>query len=51
METLASVISHRTLERITGHFGLDEVTGEDGGPFLPLVSPAFGNTSVGEFRV
>ena len=51
METLASVISHRTLERITGHFGLDEVTGEEGGPFLPLVSPAFGNISVGEFRI
>ena len=51
METLASVISHRTLEKITGHFGLDEVTGDDGGPFLPLVSPAFGNTPVGAFRL
>lgn len=51
METLASIISHRTLERIAGHFGLDEVTGEDGGAFLPLVSPAFGNTSVGDLRL
>ena len=51
METLASKISYRTLDRISGHFGLDEVTGDDGGPFLPLVSPAFGNTSVGEFRL
>ena len=51
METLASVISHRTLEQITGHFGLDEVTGDGGGPFLPLVSPAFGNAPVGAFRI
>ena len=51
METLAGKISRQTLDRIVGHFGLEEVHGEDAGPFLPLVSPAFGNTSVGAFRL
>ena len=51
MDTLAEKISHHTLDRIVAHFRLDEVRGDDGGPFLPLVSPAFGNTSVGAFRL
>jgi len=51
MDTLASKISHLTLQRITEHFGLEEVQGEDGGPFRPLTAPAFGNAPVGNFRL
>ena len=51
MDTLASKISHQTLDRIVSHFGLDEVAGKDGGPFLSLVSEKFGNAPVGSFRL
>lgn len=51
MDTLASKISHRTLDRITSHFGLSEVHGEDGGAFLPLVAKSFGNAPAGSFRL
>ena len=51
MDTLASKISHKTLETITGHFGLSEVHGEDGGPCLPLVAAAFGGAPAGSFRL
>lgn len=51
MDTLARTISHQTLEKIVAHFALQEVTGKDGGPFLPLVAPGFGNASVGSFRL
>ena len=51
MDTLASKISQRTLDRITGHFQLSEVCGEDGGPFLPLRAAAFGNAPAGCFRL
>ena len=51
MDTLASKISHQTLDRITSHFGLNEVHGEDGGAFLPLTAAAFGNAPVGDFRL
>ncbi len=51
MDTLASKISHRTLDRITGHFQLSEVCGKDGGPFLPLHAAAFGDAPAGCFRL
>lgn len=51
MDTLASKISHQTLDRIVAHFALDEVLNDDGGPFLPLVSEKFGNVPVGSFRL
>ena len=51
MDTLASKISHQTLDRIIEHFGLEEVTSSDGGPYLPLVSEKFGNVPVGSFRL
>lgn len=51
MDTLAEKISHQTLQKISDHFGLAEVLGEDGGPFLPLTAPAFGNAPVGSFRL
>ena len=51
MDTLASKISHKTLDTITQHFGLTEVHGEGGGPFLPLVAAAFGGAPAGEFRL
>lgn len=51
MDTLASKISHQTLDRITSHFGLSEVHGEDGGPFLPLLAKSFGNAPAGCFRL
>jgi hypothetical protein len=51
MDTLASKISHKTLDSITTHFGLREVHGDDGGPFLPLVAAAFGGAPAGTFRL
>lgn len=51
MDTLARKISHHTLDRITSHFGLSEVHGEEGGPFLPLLAPSFGNVPAGSFRL
>ncbi|MCH9695373.1 MAG: hypothetical protein K0U72_12755 [Gammaproteobacteria bacterium] len=51
MDTLASQISHKTLDRITSHLGLTEVTGKDGGAFLPLTAAAFGNIPAGSFRL
>lgn len=51
MDTLARKISLQTLERITAHFGLTEVHGSGGGPFLPLTAAAFGNAPVGDFRL
>ncbi len=51
MDTLASQISHQTLDRIVEDFKLAEVHGEDGGPFLELLAPAFGNARAGEMRL
>ena len=51
MDTLASKISHQTLDRIVEDFGLAEVHGDDGGPFLELTAPAFGDARAGEFRL
>ncbi|MDH3621276.1 MAG: hypothetical protein OER91_10305 [Gammaproteobacteria bacterium] len=51
MDTLASKISHKTLDTITSHFGLSEVPGKDGGPFLPLIAAAFGGAPAGSFRL
>lgn len=51
MDTLASKISQKTLDTITAHFGLSEVHGEDGGPFLPLVAAAFGDAPAGSLRL
>ena len=51
MDTLASKISHKTLDTITRQFGLSEIHGEGGGPFLPLVAAAFGGAPAGEFRL
>ena len=51
MDTFAGKISHKTLDTITSHFGLSEVHGEDGGPFLPLVAAAFGGAPAGSFRL
>ncbi len=51
MDTLASRISHQTLDRITDRFGLEEVLAEDGGPFLPLTAAPFGNAPAGSFRL
>jgi hypothetical protein len=51
MDTLASQISHKTLDRITGQLGLTEITGADGGAFLPLTAAAFGNAPAGSFRL
>ena len=51
MDTLAGKISHKTLDTITSHFGLTEVEGKDGGPYLPLVAAAFGGAPAGSFRL
>ena len=51
MDSLASKISHKTLDRIVEDFRLAEVHGESGGPFLELLAPAFGNARAGEFRL
>lgn len=51
METLAARLSRETLDAIVGHFGLDEVTGPDGGPFLPLAAKPFGGAPVGSLRL
>jgi hypothetical protein len=51
MDTLAGKISHQTLQAICTHFGLEEVMGEDGGPFLPLTAVPFGNAPAGNFRL
>lgn len=51
MDTLAGKISHQTLDRIIGHFGLEEVCTEDGEPFMTLTAPAFGNIEAGCFRL
>lgn len=51
MDTLAGQISHRTLNAIVEHFDLEEVTGKDGGPFMPLVAAPFGGAPAGSFRV
>lgn len=51
MDTLASKISHQALDRITKHFDLREVHGEDGGPFLSLLAKSFGNALAGCFRL
>jgi hypothetical protein len=51
MDTLARKLSHETVDRIVDHFALEEVTGTDGGPFMALTSPAFGNADVGGFRL
>jgi hypothetical protein len=51
MDTLASKISKQTLQRITEHFGLNEIHGEDGGSLLPLNAAAFGNAPAGSFRL
>ena len=51
MDTLAGKISHQTLDRITGHFGLQEIPGEDGGFFLPLTAAPFGKAPAGSFRL
>lgn len=50
METLARELSEQTLERIVGRLGLDEIAGAEG-PFLELISPAFGNAGVGSMRL
>jgi hypothetical protein len=51
MDTLASKLSHQALNRIVEDFDLAEVHGEDGGAFLELVAPAFGNAKAGAFRL
>lgn len=51
MDDLAGKISRSTLDSITGHFGLSEVRGEGGGPFLALSAKAFGGAPAGAFRV
>jgi len=51
MDTLAGKISHQTLDKIVDHFGLVEVTGDDDGPFLPLIAAPFGGIPAGEFRL
>ena len=51
MDTLAGKISQRTLDRIVDHFGLTEVHGDDGGPFLQLLATSFGNAPAGSFRL
>ena len=51
MDTLAGKISQKTLDHIVDHFGLNEVHGEDGGPFLPLKANAFGGAPAGSFRL
>lgn len=51
MQTLAGEISSKTLETITAALGLIEIFNKDGGPFLPLVAPAFGGASCGSFRL
>lgn len=51
MDTLAGKLSVETLDRIVAHFGLEEVSGEDGGPFMSLNAPPFGNAPAGCFRL
>lgn len=51
MDTLAAHLSRRTLDAIVGHFGLREVTGQAGGPFLPLAAKPFGGAPVGSLRL
>lgn len=51
MDTLASRISHQTLDQIVSELQLDEVTGENGGPLLPLVAEKFGNLKAGSLRL
>ncbi len=51
METLAGKLSHKTLNKITSHFGLTEITTDDGGPFMPLTAAAFGGAPAGSFRL
>ena len=50
METPACQLSRQTFERIADRLGLEEVSGAEG-PFLELVSPAFGNAGVGAMRI
>jgi len=50
METLARKISQQTLDRISGHLGLEEITGANG-PFCALISPAFGDAEIGSMRL
>ncbi len=50
MDTLAGKLSHRTMNRLIDDFGLEEQLAADGGPSMSLVSPAFGNIDVGNFR-
>ena len=51
MDTLAAKISQQTLQRITDHFGLEEIQGSSGGPFLPLTAAPFGNAPAGSMRL
>ena len=51
MQTLADRLSRKTLDAIVDRFGLDEVTGPDGGPFLPLAAKPFGGAPVGSLRL
>lgn len=51
MDTLAAQLSRRTLDAIVGHFGLGEVTGEGGGPYLSLAAKSFGGAPVGSLRL
>jgi hypothetical protein len=51
MDTLAGKLSLQTLDRIVAHFDLEEVHGEDGGPFMSLNAPPFGNAPAGCFRL
>ena len=51
MDTLAAKLSRKTLDAIVGHFGLSEVPGQGGRPFLPLAAKAFGGAPVGSVRL
>jgi hypothetical protein len=49
--SLSRDLADRTLHRIVDRFHLDEVTGPDGGPFLPLSTPMGGGMDVGSMRL
>ena len=51
MDTLASQISHQTLDTIVNGFKLTEIHSGSDDAFIPLVSEQFGNASVGSFRL
>lgn len=50
MKTMARQLGERTFDRIVDRLGLEEVTTAQG-PFLELVSPAFGNAAIGAMRL